>query len=223
MSAILKAKPYHHYVFLRVYRTLHQLDTSKIASIKKSFIEIVESEKEIITFSYSTLGLKGEIACMLWMQTDSIPTYQKLMSKLLQSELGAYLEIAYTLFGIVPKTTYVKEGEADPLLQERLPFLVIYPFTKTTEWYMLPKEERRAIMGEHIATGKTHPEVRQLLLHAYGIDDHEFVLSYEMQTLEEFQKVILDMRQVKVRAYTKNDLPIFTCVYGSLQSVIDSL
>jgi chlorite dismutase len=109
------------------------------------------------------------------------------------------------------------------LANERLPYLIIYPFTKTTDWYQLDFETRRKMMGAHIKVGVGHPAIRQCLLYSYGVDDHEFIVSYETPTLEEFQDLIIELRSTEVRKYTANDLPIYTCIYKSPEELVEWL
>ena len=161
---------------------------------------------------------------MLWIQAPAVASLQTLVSRLFQTKLGGYLSLKTTLFGIVGQSTYVKKQTRQEQAineQNRLPFLIIYPFTKTKEWYLVPFEERKEMMMDHIRLGHAHASIRQLLLYAFGVDDHEFIVSYETEKLEDFQQLIIDLRATKVRLYTANDLPIFPCVYGSIEWVME--
>jgi chlorite dismutase len=101
---------------------------------------------------------------------------------------------------------------------------VVYPFTKTIEWHLKPYDERRSIMWSHVQVGKKHSEkIAQRLIYSYGIDDHEFVVSYYMDDLEAFMQLVMDMRETESRRYTKNDLPIFTCTHMSLSEALDTV
>ena len=44
--------------------------------------------------------------------------------------------------------------EIDPVCWTRKPYLIIYPFSKTTEWYLMSREARQGMMNEHIRIGK---------------------------------------------------------------------
>jgi chlorite dismutase len=73
------------------------------------------------------------------------------------------------------------------------------------------------MMKAHIDVGlKFSANISQLLLYSFGIDDHEFIVSYQMDTLEEFQTLVMELRGTEGRRYTKNDTPIFTCISMSL-------
>ena len=79
-------------------------------------------------------------------------------------------------------------------------------------------------MKSHVEVGREHSEkVSQRLLYSYGIDDHEFIVSYYVDDLEDFVQLVMDMRESESRRYTKNDLPIFTCIYMPLEEALDML
>ncbi len=121
-----------------------------------------------------------------------------------------------TLWGMTRPSPYVREpspGTVDPLAGERLPYLVVYPFTKTHAWHALALEERRALMGEHIRVGRRHEGVRQLLLYAYGLGDPDFVVVYETADLAAFSDLVGELRATAARAYTAADTPVFTAVH----------
>ncbi len=157
-----------------------------------------------------------------WCRSEQPETVQPLMAELAHCEVGRYLHLDQTLLGIRRRSQYSRPGQvSDQELkfddtQERLPYLIIYPFTKTTEWYQLTFETRRELMKAHIKVGLTHPEIRQCLLYSYGIGNDEFIVSYETAALEDFQDLVMELRSTAVRTYTANDLPIHLAVYRPL-------
>jgi chlorite dismutase len=155
------------------------------------------------------------------MQSDSIESIQDLLNNLMHTTLGQYLTISYTLFGMTRQTQYSDQAKGH-LATERKggAYLIIYPFNKTKEWYMIDFETRRKLMGGHVSFGKRYPQITQLLLYSYGVDDNEFIVSYETDDLPAFQSLVMELRHDKVRAYTLKDTPIFTCVYKTPDAVL---
>ncbi len=78
-------------------------------------------------------------------------------------------------------------------------------------------------MGGHVSIGKKHDKISQLLLYSFGIDDSEFIVSYETDDLSAFQTLVMELRSDKVRSYTLKDTPIFTCIYKTPQEVLTFL
>lgn len=151
---------------------------------------------------------------LIWFQADNPEAIQNLLNKLLHTKLGNYIKITYTLFGTARPTQYAKSSTGHQKTERKGgKYLLIYPFNKTKEWYFLGFEERRRLMSGHISIGKNYPEIEQVLLYSYGIDDNEFIVSYETDDLLLFQSLVIELRSDKVRQYTLKDTPIFTCIY----------
>jgi chlorite dismutase len=77
------------------------------------------------------------------------------------------------------------------------------------------------LMAGHISVGRKYPQITQLLLYSYGVDDQEFIVSYETDDLSDFQSLVIELRSDAVREYTLNDTPIFTCIYKPLEEMIN--
>lgn len=211
---------HHSYIFFTVHPSFRNMSEAAQKAQKKQFIQTLRKEKNVLTYTYATLGLKVDTSFLLWFQSESIDSIQLLLNKLIHTKLGQYLMINHTLFGMARPTQY-SERSTGYLHTDRKggKYLIIYPFTKTKEWYQLDFETRRKLMGGHVGIGKKYPQIEQLLLYSFGVDDSEFIVSYEMNDLLLFQSLVMDLRTDKVRAYTQKDTPIFTCIYKSLDEI----
>lgn len=132
------------------------------------------------------------------------------------SPFRGWLEPATTLWGMTKPSEYVRRESStaiDAVGGERLPYLVVYPFVKTHEWFRLDAEERRRLMGEHIRVGRQYGDVRQLLLYSFGLQDQDFVVVYETRDLARFSELVHELRATEARAYTARDTPIHTAVH----------
>jgi chlorite dismutase len=103
--------------------------------------------------------------------------------------------------------------EIDALEGERQPYLVVYPFVKTTNWYLLSRDVRQGMMNEHIRIGKQYEDIKQLLLYSFGLQNQEFVVVYETDDLPRFSDLVNELRNTEARRYTLQDPPVFTAVY----------
>jgi chlorite dismutase len=120
------------------------------------------------------------------------------------------------LWGYTQPSQYTKtrsNQEIDPFNSPRAPFLIIYPFVKTISWYLMSREVRQGLMNEHIRIGKQYPEIKQLLLYSFGLQDQEFIVVYETADLSHFSSLVQELRSSEVRRYTERDTPLFTAVY----------
>lgn len=122
-----------------------------------------------------------------------------------------WLESTDVLWGLTRPSQYSRaksQQEIDPFADERRTYLVIYPFTKTAEWYLLGRDSRQGMMNEHIRLGKQYREISQLLLYSFGLQDQEFVVAYEMEDLPLFSDLVYELRDTDARKYTLGDTPL---------------
>ena len=94
---------------------------------------------------------------------------------------------------------------------------------KKREWYTLPDSERQRIMADHIRVGRTYPEITINTAYSFGIDDQEFVVSFEADEPAMFLDLVQELRGTESSAYTLRDTPIFTCVAMSVGRALDAL
>jgi len=127
-----------------------------------------------------------------------------------------YVTVPIALWGLTKPSQYTKTRstqELDPFAPARAPYLVMYPFTKTSSWYQLPGEERRRMMMDHIKVGKQYEDISQLLLYSTGLQDQEFVVVYETDDLLRFSSLVTELRSTEGRPYTERDTPLHTAIH----------
>ena len=168
---------------------------------------------------YQGFGLEAGLDLIVWTATRAAET--GVPAAFFRRLAAAYgpsrgdVEITHALWGVTRPSQYTKTRstqELDPFAPRALPYLVMYPFTKTSEWYLEPEEERRQMMFEHIKIGKQYPEITQLLLYSTGLQDQEFVVVYETEDLVKFSKLVTELRSTAARPYTLADTPLHTAV-----------
>jgi len=191
---------------------------------RESFARAIEdSDLGITTYSYSTVGMKTNCDLLLWRKGSSPISMQDLTSRLLQTGIGQYLEITHNLYGFTRPSSYTKRPTTQEQaidLEDRQTYLIVYPFSKTIEWYLMSKEARQGMMNEHIRIGHEYEDVRQVLLYTTGIDDQEFIVAYETENLPRFSALVVALRDTEARRYTLRDTPILTGIHRPLREAL---
>ena len=134
-----------------------------------------------------------------------------------------FLQPVRSLWGYTRPSQYTKTRSAqeiDPFAETRKPYLVIYPFVKTTDWYLMSREARQGMMNEHIRIGKQYEDITQLLLYSFGVQDQEFVVVYETDDLARFSDLVNELRSTEGRRYTLRDTPLHTAVYHPAEETL---
>lgn len=133
------------------------------------------------------------------------------------------LEQKDSLWGFTRPSQYSKarsKQEIDPFSDEHKPYLIIYPFSKTTEWYLMSRDARQGMMNEHIRIGKQYEDISQLLLYSFGLQNQEFVVVYETDDLSRFSDLVNELRDTEARRYTLRDTPLHTAIYHPAEETL---
>jgi chlorite dismutase len=220
---------YVNYVFFKLDPVWRRLPDQDRERGKKEFLEAVEEHtQDMLLRSFSLMGLRSDADFMLWRIGYDLDAFERMTSALMNTGLGKYLAVSYSYFAISRQSTYV--GEHTPGFQNRryiVPgegeYLFVYPFVKTRAWYRLPLEDRQRMMNEHMRIGRKHYPVKNNTTYCFGIDDYEFILSFEAESPEKFQDLMMELRESEASAYTELDTPIFTCRRKELPEILESL
>ena len=182
----------------------------------------VTSESEVLTHSYSMVGLQPGADLLLWSLGPSLESVEERAAMVLRSGMGTWLSVKESFLGVIQPSQYVKKPtpqEQSLFSGERSRYLIVYPFTKSTDWYLLGKEARQGIMNEHIRVGHEYPEVRQLLANSFGVDDMDFLVAYETDDLPKFGELVRALRGTDSRKSTVRDTPILTGIHRPIQEI----
>jgi len=180
------------------------------------FFAAVQSGEAVTTFTYSMVGLKPGIDMMLWRLGSGLDALEESAAAALGSGMGTWLEVRQSFVGVIQPSQYVKKPtpqEQSLFSGERSRYLIVYPFTKSTEWYLLDKETRQSVMNEHMKVGHSYPQVRQLLAYSFGLDDQDFLVAYETEDLVAFSELVRSLRSTESRRSTVRDTPILTGIH----------
>jgi chlorite dismutase len=204
------------------WRWLNEIGKEEAAKEFSSLIEVANTKIKVRT--YSTLGLREDSDLMLWMISNSVEKTQVMTSKIYSTVLGKYLLPSYVFLSASRPSVYSSKIMPGFMTDEQpLKYCIVYPFVKSREWYLLPFEERKKMMEEHILVGRKFPQVRLNTTYSFGLDDQDFMLAFETMDLMAFQELIIQLRETKVSKYIIRDTPMIVCVYKGVEDIIKSL
>jgi len=198
-------------------------DLAKEESAKE--VENVINNSGIMFRSYSNLGLRDDADFLFWFAAKSVEEIQTVIEKIYKTVFGKYILPSRTYLSCTRPSLYVQEQKAHGFVTGNEPkkHVIVYPFTKTREWYLLPKEKRQEIMDEHIEVSKKYPQVVLNTTYSFGIHDEDFMLAFEVDNIRDFQDLIMELRETQVSTYVKNDIPMIVCVKKDIVPLISSL
>ena len=175
--------------------------------------------------TYSTLGLRDDADFLIWFMSESLEDIQEAISKIYLTVVGKYITPSKVYLSSTRQSMYAKKNRTHSFVGglDAKKYTVVYPFIKTREWYLLPLEQRKQMMDEHISVSEKYPQVELNTTYSFGIHDQDFMLAFESDDLSVFQDLIMDLRGTKVSAFVAVDTPMIVCVKKNIVPIIMSL
>ena len=179
---------------------------------------------------YSTLGLKAGVDFMLWRIGFDIDPFQRMAADINKTVLGRYLDVPESFMAMTKHSQYVdehvhegQEGRRLRIVPGKRPFLFVYPFVKTRDWYLLRPHARQGIMDEHIFVGTKYSRVKLNTTYSFGLDDQDFVVAFESNYPQDFLDLVQELRETESSRYTVRDTPTYTCVARPIDEALNLL
>jgi chlorite dismutase len=178
------------------------------------------------SITYSSVGLEPGVELLLWRMAPSVDALEVTAAGLLRAGMGRWLTVRHSLIGRIGPSQYVRkptDQEQSLFSGDRSRYLVVYPFTKSTDWYLLSKEARQGIMNEHMRVGHEYATIRQALAYSFGLDSQEFVVAYETDDLVAFGDLVRALRATESRRSTVSDTPILLGIHRPIDEILSLL
>jgi hydrogen peroxide-dependent heme synthase len=172
--------------------------------------------------TYSTVGFGPPAGFMMWWISQSAEDIQGLVTDLRRSTIAKVIHQGSPYFMGVHRPPETAPDHLPAFMRGERPrrYLCVYPFVRTPEWYLLPKQERADLLAEHGVMGRQFPGVLPNTTSAFGLGDHEWILAFEADDLVELVDCIRRLRDSGSRLYVKHETPFVTGIRKDLAEVI---
>jgi chlorite dismutase len=212
------------FTFFKLDPAWQRRDPQARAEDKREFLAACEDfATDRSLRAYSTVGTRGDTDLLLLCQSPVLEDIHTFHVVLGQSGLAKWMTIPHSYLAMTKRSPY-SDSEARPeICTSERKYLIVYPFDKRRDWYRLSLEERKRIMDEHIAIGRRYPEITINTAYSFGLDDQEFVISFETDEPGDFLELVQELRGSESSSYTLRDTPIFTCLAMSVGRALDAL
>jgi len=184
--------------------------------------ELCAASEGVSSLLYTSVGLEPGVDVVLWRTAESVEALERAAARLLAAGLGTWMSVSHSFLGRTGPSQYItKPTEQDAGLTGGDParYLVVYPFTKSTDWYLESRETRQSVMNEHMKVGRRYPQVRQALAYSFGLDDQDFIVAYETDDLAGFGDLVRELRATESRRSTVRDTPILLGIRRTLDEL----
>jgi chlorite dismutase len=220
-----------NFIFYKTRDEWYRLPKEARERGREEFLSAIgKKPTDLMLYSYSTLGIRPDADFMFWRISERIEAIQESSAQLLKTGLGSYLETTYSYLSMTKRSMYIDhhehpgaESSRTRVVAAQKPYIFVYPFVKTREWYMLPMERRQEAMNQHIAMGHKYPSIKINTTYSFGLDDQEFVVAFEGDRPQDFLDLVQEMRGTEASRYTVRDVPNFTCVRRGIEEITKEL
>jgi len=214
------------YAYYPVYRSTAELRDRGAGDVEsmahEAEILLKEwSDRVTLRGTYSVTGFRPDADLMMWWVARSADDVQELSIAFRRTALGRRLEQTWAFMGIVRPAEFSPDHrpafvKGDPPKR----FACVYPYVRTSEWYLLPADERSALLREHGEFGREFPDVLANTTSAFGLSDWEWILAFESDDLPELVDCIRHLRGSESRMYVKEETPFVTGIRKDLAEAI---
>jgi chlorite dismutase len=213
------------FTFLKLDPSWRRRDPSDRARDKAEFAAACNDfAEDHFLRAYSLVGTRGDTDLMIRCSAPSLDPIHELHVVLNQSGLMRYAEVSHSYLAMTKESVYSEEPQPlQPREGSDRKYLIVYPMWKKREWYQLPGEERMRIMRGHIEVGRRYGSIEINTAYSFGLDDQEFVVSFNADDPGEFLDLVQELRGTESSAYTESETPIFTCISSSVERALDAL
>lgn len=160
---------------------------------------------------YDLGGFRADADLMIWMTSDDAAKLQAAYHLVRSSDVGAYLDPVWSNMGTHRPAEFNRTHVPSCFAGfAPRPWICVYPFVRSFEWYNLPDSERATMLREHGVAGREFPDVVASTLASFALGDYEWLLAFEADDLHQLVDVMRRQRSVDARAHVREETPFFT-------------
>jgi chlorite dismutase len=201
------------YTMWSVFRVRDRLpdDRAALAREVEDLFEQLAAKDVVVRGTYDVAGLRADADFMVWWHASSSDDLQEAYARFRRTAVGAACEPVWSQMALHRPAEFNK-GHIPAFLadeQER-DYVCVYPFVRSYDWYLLPDEERRAMLAEHGQMARSFPDVRANTVSAFALGDYEWMLAFEADELHRIVDLMRHLRGSRTRMHVREELPFYT-------------
>lgn len=157
---------------------------------------------------YDVSGMRADADLMIWLHGPVPEHLQAATRRLRRTSLLANLLPTWSGMAVHRDSEFNKAHVPGYLRGERArDWLVVYPFVRSYDWYLLPDEERNRMLREHGLLGRDFPQCNANTVAAFALGDYEWLLSFEADDLHDLVDMMRHLRYSDARLHVRDELP----------------
>ena len=212
------------YTMWSVFRRTARLDDTpgQNATAALRSIESATAGRELVIRGwYDVAGLRADADLMVWWHAPTSDALQDAYHALRRSDLGTKLVPVWSQMALHRPAEFNRSHIPAFLADEEARrYVCVYPFVRSYEWYLLPEEERRAMLTEHGMLARPYPDVRANTVSSFALGDYEWILAFEAPELHRIVDLMRALRAAAARRHTREEVPFYTGRRKELENIL---
>lgn len=203
--------------------SLGEGDRTPLAAEVDELFEQLASKDVVVRGTYDVSALRADADLLIWWHAPTADALQDAYSRFRRTALGRKLRATWSNMALHRPAEFNKSHVPAFLAEEPRRYVAVYPFVRSYDWYLLPEEERRALLAEHGQMARKYPDVRANTVPAFALGDYEWVLAFEADDLDRIVDLMRYLRASETRRHVRLEIPFHTGTRRSVSEIVDAM
>jgi peroxiredoxin len=197
---------------------------SRDATQAAAFLADLSAKDVVVRGTYDVAGLRADADLMIWWHAPSAEALQEAYTGFRRTGLGQRMAPVWSQMALHRPAEFNKSHIPAFLADEHVrEWVCVYPFVRSYEWYLLPDEERRALLSEHGKMARGYPDVRANTVASFALGDYEWILAFEADELHRIVDLMRELRASGARRHVREEIPFYTGRRRDLADLVANL
>ena len=213
------------YTVWAVYTRVDELsDSTEALAELESWMDSLAAKEIDVRGIYDVSGMRPDADLMLWLHGPKAEDLQQALRDFRRTAAGEATELAWSIMALHRPAEFNK-GHVPAFMMGKPAgeWLCVYPFNRSYEWYLLPDEERRAMLVEHGMMGRDYGGILSNTVAAFALGDYEWILALKSDELHEIVDMMRHLRGSQARRHVREEIPFYTGRRIDAAGVVDLL
>jgi hydrogen peroxide-dependent heme synthase len=177
----------------------------------QAWIDALEAQDIELRGIYDVSGMRADADLMLWLHGPTAEGLQSALRDFRRTMGSGAVHMVWSAMGLHRPAEFNK-GHVPAFMSGKpaQDWLSVYPFVRSYEWYLLPEEDRRAMLMEHGMKGRDYESVLSNTVSAFALADYEWILALESNVLHDLVDMMRTMRYTEARRHVREEIPFYT-------------
>ncbi len=201
------------YAMYSVFSTAAPLPGSSLetAGLAAELTSALDSTGVNVRGFYDVGGFRADADLMVWTLAHDPASLQAGYHAIRQSGLGAHLAPVWSVMGVHRPAEFNRTHVPSCFAGfAPRPWLTVYPFVRSYDWYYLDDADRSRMLMEHGMAGREYPDVVASTLSSFALNDYEWILAFEADDLHRLTDAMRHQRSVEARLHVREETPFYT-------------